>query len=205
MSKSISPRKQKALITKSKIYKTAIELIRTKGYNHVTIDEICDKSGVTKGAFYHHFNSKESILQSSYLDADARILNKLPTIMKNRSSLEQVKEITLIYAEVVQYKGVEIIKQNMRNHLDSTKKKDDFYNDFYGPQRRPVIEIQLAILKTGQKNNEIRNDIPPENIMRYIISTFNGFVLDWCYHNGNYDFKQKMQEVWPQLIASFKE
>lgn len=205
LDKSISPRKQKAIMTKSKIYETAIELIKTKGYSNVTIDEICDKSGVTKGAFYHHFRSKKDILQSSYLDADSRILNKLPNIMKNKYSLEQIKEITLIYAEVVQYKGVEITKQNIRNHLDSTKETNDFYSNFYGPQKRPVIEIQLAILKNGQKNNEVREDILPENILRYIISAFNGFILDWCFHNGNYDFKEKIEEVWPQLIVYFKK
>lgn len=204
LDESISKKKQKAHLTKNKIYKIAIQLIREKGYANVTIDEICKKSGVTKGAFYHHFKSKESILQSSYLDSDSRVLSELPNIMRNKNSLEQTKELSLIFAEMIQHKGVEIVKQNIRNNLDSVKDINDFYNDFYGPQERPVIEIQLAILKAGQKSGEVRDDIPVEDILRYIISTFNGFVLDWCFHNGDYNFKEKMKEVYPQLLSYYK-
>ena len=40
-------------------YVTSIELIHKRGYDHVTVNDICETCGITKGAFYHHFNSKE--------------------------------------------------------------------------------------------------------------------------------------------------
>jgi TetR/AcrR family fatty acid metabolism transcriptional regulator len=205
MGTSISPQQRKSLLTKNKIYETGIQLIRTKGYANVTIDEICEKSGVTKGAFYHHFKSKDAILQSSYLDSDARILQELPTLMKKENSLEQTREIVLLYAEMVQLKGVEIIKQNIRNQLDAKHSDQEFglfYNQFYNPNKRPMLEVQLAVLKNGQKNGEIRDDLSPEEILRHIISTFNGYVLDWSYHDGSYDFKEKIKEVWTNFMIS---
>jgi len=46
---------------KSKLLDAALSTIRTKGYSAATVDEICQAAGVTKGAFFHHFHSKEDL------------------------------------------------------------------------------------------------------------------------------------------------
>ena len=39
----------------------AIEIIRTKGYTSTTVDELCERAGVSKGTFFHNFGSKEEL------------------------------------------------------------------------------------------------------------------------------------------------
>ncbi len=39
----------------------AVDVIRTKGLNATTVDELCATAGVTKGAFFHHFSTKEAL------------------------------------------------------------------------------------------------------------------------------------------------
>ncbi len=39
----------------------ALSLIRSKGYTATTVDDLCEAAGVTKGAFFHHFASKEEL------------------------------------------------------------------------------------------------------------------------------------------------
>lgn len=46
---------------RNRILDAALRLIRQKGYAATTIDELCAAAGVTKGAFFHHFRSKEDI------------------------------------------------------------------------------------------------------------------------------------------------
>jgi TetR/AcrR family transcriptional repressor of nem operon len=47
--------------TKTKLLDAALTIIRTKGYSATTVDDICEAAGVTKGAFFHHFKSKEEL------------------------------------------------------------------------------------------------------------------------------------------------
>jgi TetR/AcrR family transcriptional repressor of nem operon len=41
------------------ILDAAVKIVRTKGYNATTVDDLCDEAGTTKGAFFHHFKSNE--------------------------------------------------------------------------------------------------------------------------------------------------
>lgn len=46
---------------KTKLLDAALAVIRAKGYSATTVDDICQAAGVTKGAFFHHFGSKEEL------------------------------------------------------------------------------------------------------------------------------------------------
>ena len=55
---------KKAVI--SKIIETALEIFSTKGYQELTMDEIAKRLGVSKGALYSYFTSKDDILKEIY-------------------------------------------------------------------------------------------------------------------------------------------
>lgn len=46
---------------KAKLLDAALAVIRTKGYAATSVDELCAAAGVTKGAFFHHFKSKDEL------------------------------------------------------------------------------------------------------------------------------------------------
>lgn len=46
---------------RSKLLDAALSVIRAKGYAATTVDELCTAAGVTKGAFFHHFKSKDAL------------------------------------------------------------------------------------------------------------------------------------------------
>jgi TetR/AcrR family transcriptional repressor of nem operon len=55
------PRSRNAGGARRLLLDAALRVIREKGYHGVTVDEICAAAGVTKGAFFHHFKSKEDL------------------------------------------------------------------------------------------------------------------------------------------------
>lgn len=46
---------------KGALLDAAVQVIRTKGLHATTVDDLCSTAGVTKGAFFHHFASKEEL------------------------------------------------------------------------------------------------------------------------------------------------
>lgn len=46
---------------KTKLLDAAVDVIRAKGYSATTVDDLCRAAGVTKGAFFHYFESKEAL------------------------------------------------------------------------------------------------------------------------------------------------
>lgn len=46
---------------RDKILNVALDVIRAKGYAATSVDDLCAAAGVTKGAFFHHFDSKDEL------------------------------------------------------------------------------------------------------------------------------------------------
>ena len=46
---------------RQRLLEAALRLVREKGYAATTVDDLCAAAGVTKGAFFHHFRSKEEL------------------------------------------------------------------------------------------------------------------------------------------------
>lgn len=52
---------EQAIETRNRILHVAMDTIRTKGFASTRIDDICQAAGITKGAFFHHFKSKDDM------------------------------------------------------------------------------------------------------------------------------------------------
>ncbi len=52
---------QRSEETRAKILSAAEKLFAQEGYDATGVAEICREAGVSKGAFYHHFDSKQSV------------------------------------------------------------------------------------------------------------------------------------------------
>lgn len=48
-------------LTSTRLLDAAMHVIRAKGYAATTVDDICQRAGVSKGSFFHHFKSKDEL------------------------------------------------------------------------------------------------------------------------------------------------
>jgi TetR/AcrR family transcriptional repressor of nem operon len=54
-------RSQRPPTAREKLLEAAVKLVRTNGFSATSVDQLCAEAGVTKGAFFHHFASKEAL------------------------------------------------------------------------------------------------------------------------------------------------
>lgn len=55
------PAKNSGEQTRNKLVEAAIDLARIKGYSAMRVEDVCARAGVTKGAFFHYFLSKDAL------------------------------------------------------------------------------------------------------------------------------------------------
>jgi len=82
----------------------ALELFHEKGYEKTTINDIIQKVGVSKGAFYHYFQSKEEVIETIakiYAENTARIIRNI----SERKDLTALEKVNMSITRVQEYKA----------------------------------------------------------------------------------------------------
>src|SRR3546814_5742043 len=71
---------------RGKLVAAAHRTVRRKGYAATSVDEICVAAGVTKGAFFHHFVSKEALAVAAaegWTERSEEHTSELQSLMRN--------------------------------------------------------------------------------------------------------------------------
>ncbi len=104
---------------KEKLLAGSLSLIREQGFAATTVDDLCARAGVTKGAFFHHFDSKdalgvaavehwsrstEALFQAAHYHRAADGLGRVRAYLALRKSLirGQIPEFTCVAGTLVQ-------------------------------------------------------------------------------------------------------
>ncbi|QGN53278.1 TetR/AcrR family transcriptional regulator [Novosphingobium sp. Gsoil 351] len=89
----ISPSKPRRGDARVALLDAAHALVRRKGWSATSVDELCTAAGVTKGAFFHHFPSKEALGTAAAEQWTARaqhLIFELPSYLTIEDPLERV-------------------------------------------------------------------------------------------------------------------
>lgn len=83
------------------ILTTAFRLFMEKGYEHTSIQDIIDQlGGLSKGAIYHHFKSKEDIL-AAVIEQMTAESNQMLASIRDRSDLNGREKLKAIFKESI--------------------------------------------------------------------------------------------------------
>ncbi len=83
---------------------SAMRLIQAKGYEQFSIQDVIDDLGVSKGAFYHYFDSKEALL-AAVVDRTIRgALEAVEPVVRN-PNLPALAKLGGVFAGIAQWKG----------------------------------------------------------------------------------------------------
>ena len=190
-------RQLQAEITREKIYSVAFRLMTEKGFENITIDEICRESGVAKGSFYNHFKSKDDIVIEIYKIVDEEYSAQVYTLPEDLNSIEKIIMTVGFQATFANARGVRFVRQIYKSQLESG-------TDFFISEDRPYFRILREIIEVGMKRGEINDSLSAEELTRWIISFSRGITYDWCLHDGNYSIEEVMQRTFRTILSGFK-
>ncbi len=94
-------------IRKQEFLSTALEIFCEKGYDKTSINDIIERVGVTKGAFYYYFKSKEDILQL-LADAQVKPILDITKQIADSTELNAVEKINQLIEKTHEYRNQNI-------------------------------------------------------------------------------------------------
>ena len=169
--------------TRDKIFRIASKLFIEKGYNNVTIDDICGACNLSKRAFYYHLKSKNDILFHYY---DHVIDNITPLLMQMLNTDSNWEQLILMFDYLIDRMvdlGPDINSQLLSINLQDKKNIFDL--------RQPLTDIAIQIITNGQIKKQIRNSNDASDLYRSAAYMFTGYEYMWCVKNGDFPWKEQ--------------
>ncbi|MDO7977238.1 TetR/AcrR family transcriptional regulator [Oceanotoga teriensis] len=171
------------------ILDVALELFIKKGYENTSIQEIVNNlDGLSKGAIYYHFKSKEDILNS----VAEKIYSSTNTIMmdiKNDSNLNGLEKLKKMFSIS--------LKNPNQNKIFSVAPKLLNNPNILALQMKEIIENTAPnyikpIIEEGIKDGSIKTDYPKE-LSEIMILISNIWLNPLVYKNTNEEMLNKIK------------
>src|SRR5688572_27261118 len=145
--------------TRKNVLDTALALFREKGFAATTMREIASRAGLSLGAAYHYFPSKEAIVLAWYetLQAEHAALSRA-TLAAETDARARVLALFRSKIEVIA-KNRELMAAVFRGVFDPDSPASVFAGDTAGLRRRAVGEFAEAI-STASWPDAIRDVLP---------------------------------------------
>lgn len=158
----------------------ALRLFAEQGYEGTSVQEIVAAAGVTKGAMYHYFDSKDDLLyaiyhrllglQSEHLDAIADGPGGAED--RVRAAAVDVVETTLdsIDEAIVFFRSMHMLPADKQALVRA--------------ERRRYHERFRALVEEGQRDGSFRDDVPSDIVVHYFFGSVNRLGT-WYHRDGN--------------------
>jgi len=203
---SISPNKKmtqrtlNALETRNTLFKTAIKLFSEYGYDKVKVEDITNAAAVSKGTFYHHFETKEAILVEQFDKIDQYYDEIFASVPKDTPAGEQllllVQAMTQYCAEICGIQVMRIVYCSQINQISTTH--------ILNNKNRRIYHYLQRIVTIGKSTGEFTCTLPEEELVEYLMRACRSLIYDWCLSGGDYSLLQYGKTMLPMFFGGFR-
>lgn len=178
----MNKRQISALETKHRLITAGLDLIKSKGFDAINVEDITQKAGVAKGTFYTYFKRKEDIVLEISRSPFGEIAKELEN-MENMLITEKLTHYFHRFMECVESCGIHICRQWTRDVLDPNNVPEN--KD--GKKWEYDTDMLKNILRNAIDNGELKKDTPLETLTHIIISQLYGMMTCWCMSDGKFE------------------
>lgn len=168
------------------ILEKSIQLIAEKGIQGFTIKNLSKAIGISEPAIYRHFKSKTDILLK-ILDNFMQMANMLSSMMKE-NKMKSIEKISFMFNQMVETFTQNPAIVSVIFSEEIFKNEDILKNKIIEILNKNEETVEL-IIKTGQKNSEIRKDINEKTLSLMVMGSLRLLVKRW--ELGNYEINLK--------------
>lgn len=183
-------------VKRIELLKIAEQVFMTKGYNETNISDILEVAGISKGAFYHYFKSKEELLEAS-IDSlmDDAIDFLMPTVENSKLSAMDKFEKFMRDKTVFQSS-----KKEYAVLLGKLMQADVFQYKYVLKSSTRLVPLLARIIEQGINEGDFKVSYPLETaeiIIRTVNSIPNSNYYDEYISNSERQKKyvKALQEV----------
>jgi len=191
MTNSLTKRKLQSIESRKKIFETAISLIKEKGFDNVTIEEICTEAKVSKGLFYNYFLSKDQILVEQFMKIDNFYKKIAEKKLKKYSGLKKLLKFISYQCQYGQFKMGKDLFRNVYRNLITTIKSGHVILD----ERRFLYTFLIDTIKEAQEMEELHRDMNAKDTASTIALLMRGVFYNWCLYERNFNLEKMTVKV----------
>lgn len=194
---------KKALLREDSIRRlteAAVRLIVAKGYHASTLQEIADGAGLTKGAIFFYFDSKENLLLHLLDLAEKEMVDTLIDHLDTQhgSAAEKIASFFRFTSQQGinrPYELLCLIKMSIEGR-NSTELADERVHQIYECIRGKLA----AIVDEGKAAGEFDPGLPAAEFASVLIAMHDGMMLEWHRRGGEIDGKVLVRTVWRTIL-----
>ncbi|NBK00065.1 TetR/AcrR family transcriptional regulator [bacterium 1xD8-48] len=144
-------------VTVEKILEVSQRLFLEKGYDNTTIKDIVNElGGLTKGAIYHHFKSKEEIIDA--LGEKLFFENNPFSIVQNQKHLNGLQKMR----EVIKLNHIDVDRAELRKQSIPILKNPRLLAELADTNRKLIAPLWLQLIQEGIEDGSIQTEYAKE-------------------------------------------
>ena len=173
--------------SREKILQSAVQLFLGDGYEATSVNDICKHAGVSKGSFYHYFETKQVLFLSLMENWSSRVMQSVlgePIIEDSNAKdvlIQMPYQFNMAFAAVP--RGFPMLVDFWRQAMADPaiwKTAVEPYRYFMG--------FFMRIIEAGQQDGSIRKDIDSEILARLLVAVAMGFLLEAAFDQEKADW-----------------
>jgi AcrR family transcriptional regulator len=182
--------------TRRKILDAAVDVFTEVGFAAADRGAIIERTGMTKGAFYHHFDSMESLASAIIEDGANLVVSELGSMSDSFSpALENILHGTFITADL--FATNRVVRTAEQLTLAFAK-----FNDNAGPAYTAWIEAMTVEARRAIAEGDIRDELDPQMVSESIIgATFGARLMGQKTGDGT-DLVRRLTQMWELLFPA---
>lgn len=181
--------------TKQRIRTTATRLFRERTFEAVTLNDICEASGINRHTFYYYFKSKDELLEH-YYDLPWRLsATEVADILTADTYVEQLWFIMKKFVDYIEHSGVTIVRQILIKNLNQ-----DVGTFRPGHSMKELSRLQSSIIEKGQATDQFHNKADPLALVMLLHQIVHSTGLIWAVMNGSFNYGERVRFLFECLM-----